>query len=143
MTYIAPALRRAVIARAGGCCEYCRLSREDHTLPFEIDHIIAEKHRGSTEIDNLCLSCWDCNKAKGSDIASTDPVSGQLSYLFHPRRQQWEDHFHLEGAVIVPQTPEGRVTEFLLQLNHTERLDEREMLVNLRRYPCRLNSSIA
>jgi 5-methylcytosine-specific restriction endonuclease McrA len=76
MSYISPALRRAVLERAGGYCEYCRLSREDHTLPFEIDHIISEKHRGLTELNNLCLSCWDCNKANGSDIASADPETG-------------------------------------------------------------------
>src|SRR5687767_2461477 len=126
-------MRRAVQERAGGCCEYCRLSRDDHTLPFEIDHIIAAKHRGVTEFDNLCLSCWDCNKAKGSDIASTDPETGQLTHLFHPRRHQWIDHFRLDGAVIVALTPEGRVTEFLLQFNDPEPVSEREVLIQLSR----------
>lgn len=87
-------------------------------------------------MNNLCLSCWDCNKAKGSDIASADPETGQPTFLFHPRRHRWEDHFRLEGAAIVPLTPEGRVTEFLLQLNDQERLDEREILISLGRYPC-------
>ena len=46
MTYISDALRRLVIERAQHCCEYCLLSDEDSFLPFEIDHIIAEKHGG-------------------------------------------------------------------------------------------------
>ena len=50
MTYVAPALRRAVQVRAGGCCEYCRLSRDDHTLLFEIDHMIAENIVGQLKL---------------------------------------------------------------------------------------------
>ena len=136
MTYIPAELRRVVVQRAGGCCEYCRLSREDHILPFEIDHIVSEKHRGATSADNLCLSCWDCNNAKGSDIASADPETGFPAFLYHPRRQHWEDHFRLEGMMIVPLTAEGRVTEILLQLNAPERVKEREILIRLGRYPC-------
>jgi hypothetical protein len=136
MSYIAAELRRLVSQRAGDCCEYCRLNREDHILPFEIDHIIAEKHRGAAIADNLCLSCWDCNNAKGSDIASVDPETENPTFLFHPRRQRWEDHFRLDGANIVPLTPIGRATAFLLQLNSIERVQERIMLLKLGRYPC-------
>jgi hypothetical protein len=46
VTYISPQLRRAVIERAGNCCEYCRISQDDQFFAFEIDHIIAEKHGG-------------------------------------------------------------------------------------------------
>ena len=53
MTYISAEIRRQVTARAGNCCEYCRLSQEDNTFSFQVDHIIAEKHGGSTELDNL------------------------------------------------------------------------------------------
>lgn len=44
MSYVNAALRRSVIERAENCCEYCLVSREDRQLPYEIDHIIAEKH---------------------------------------------------------------------------------------------------
>jgi len=137
MTYIPPALRRLVVERAGGCCEYCRLRQEDKLITFEIDHIIAEKHRGKTEADNLCLSCYQCNSYKGSDIASADPQTGNATFLFNPRRQNWTDHFRYSGAVIVPLTPEGRVTEFLLQLNDPRRIAERELLMGIGHYPCR------
>jgi hypothetical protein len=52
------ALERLVWQRAGGRCEYCRLSQEHHDLPFEIDHIIAEHHHGPTRAGNLCLACY-------------------------------------------------------------------------------------
>jgi len=135
MTYIPAEIRRLVISRSGECCEYCRISREDHVLPFEIDHITSQKHGGPSTAENLCLSCWDCNNAKGSDIAGADPVTKKATFLFHPRQQRWNDHFQLKEAVIVPLTPEGRVTLFVLQLNHPDRLIEREMLIALSRYP--------
>lgn len=46
MTRIPDALRRRVIDRAQGCCEYCLVSRDDTLVPHEVDHIIAEKHEG-------------------------------------------------------------------------------------------------
>lgn len=70
MTYVSAGLRRDVIERAGNCCEYCGVSQEDRVMPCEVDHIIAEKHGGTTTFDNLCWSCYLCNGYKGSDIGS-------------------------------------------------------------------------
>lgn len=138
-TQIPTPLRREVIRRAGNCCEYCRLSQEDNYFTFHVDHIISEKHQGATTSDNLCLSCPACNIAKGSDIAGADPISGQAIFLYHPRRQQWADHFELVGGKIQGKTAEGRLTVQLLQLNREDRLIEREGLIDLGRYPCILN----
>ena len=76
MTYIPESLRRLVRNRAGNCCEYYLLSESDNFLSHEVDHIISEKHGGATEADNLCLSCFDCNRHKGSDIGSIDHETG-------------------------------------------------------------------
>jgi len=51
-------LEELVWRRAGGRCEYCQLAQESHELAFEIDHIIALKHRGPTRASNLCLACF-------------------------------------------------------------------------------------
>lgn len=102
---------------------------------FPIDHVIAIKHGGETSQDNLCLSCPDCNVYKGSDISSLDPVSGQISRLFNPRRDTWIVHFELQGAHIVPLTIIGRTTETLLRLNHPQRVLERMELIAVGRYP--------
>ncbi len=136
MTYIDAALRRLITERAGNCCEYCLLNREDSPFSFHFEHIIAEKHGGTTEADNLCLSCPECNAFKGSDIGSIDRETDILTPLFHPRRQFWAEHFQLNEAQIEPLTPEGRVTVFLLRLNSPERLAERVLLIKLNHYPC-------
>ena len=135
-TYIRAALRRLVVERAAGCCEYCRMSQEVGWLPYEIDHIRSEKHGGETNEDNLCFSCVRCNSLKGSDIAGEDPLTKQAAFLFHPRRQKWVDHFRLNMTDIEPLSPEGRVTVYVLQLNHPDRIAERELAVQLDLYPC-------
>ena len=136
-TYISAALRREVFQRAGGCCEYCRTGENDSAINFVIDHVIAEKHGGSTAINNLCLSCYWCNSYKGSDLSSVDwDDEGQVVPLFNPQQQHWESHFNLENEWIQPLTAVGRVTIFLLRLNSRKRLDERELLVLLDNYPC-------
>lgn len=55
--------------------------------------------------------------------------------LFHPRRQRWEDHFILRGALIEPITPEGTATVRLLKLNIDKRVVERQLLAAMGRYP--------
>ena len=94
-----------------------------------MDHIVALKHGGLTEADNLALSCALCNKHKGSDLASLDPETGEIAPLYHPRRDRWVNHFQVVGAHIVPLTPVGRVTVRLLQFNQSERVAERELLI--------------
>ena len=137
MTYITVALRREVVNRSGGCCEYCRVHQRNRMFPYEIDHIIAEKHGGATVSENLCLSCYLCNGFKGSDIGSVDWVgSGTITFLFNPRQEVWTEHFRLVDAEIEPLTPEGRVTVFLLPLNALERITERELLIEIGQYPC-------
>jgi hypothetical protein len=55
---MAAGLIQSVRERAGGRCEYCRLPQAGSNIPFEVDHIIARKHRGRTVAGNLALACW-------------------------------------------------------------------------------------
>ena len=135
MSYIPEALRQQVIERAQGHCEYCLLHQDDTLYAHEVDHIIPEKHRGATSLDNLCLACLDCNRHKGSDFASFDPDTDQIALLFNPREHLWTEHFRLDGARIVPLTAEGRVTVFVLKLNDEIRLRAREALLKAGHYP--------
>ena len=128
-TYIPSALRRLVSERAGGCCEYCLIPEAAVFTAHEIDHIVAEKHGGTTEADNLALSCVLCNKHKGSDLASIDPQTGEIVPLYHPRRDKWHEHFQLNGAEFIALTSIGRVTVRLLQLNRRDRIEERRLLI--------------
>ncbi len=135
MTYIPRALRRLVSERAGYRCECCHLPEEFATFSHEPDHVIPLKHGGETAADNLALACYWCNRLKGSDLAALDPDSGQITPLFHPRLHAWTDHFRLDGATIVPLTPEGRATTALLKLNRADRLAVRQILVETGHYP--------
>lgn len=134
MTHIAESLRALVRQRAQLRCEYCLIHEDDTFLPHEIDHIIAEKHGGATTVDNLCLSCFLCNRYKGTDIASFDPVTQTLTPLFNPRAALWSAHFQLNGSLIEGLTPIGRTTTTLLRFNLPERLMERELLIASGRY---------
>jgi predicted RNA-binding protein with PUA domain len=69
------------------------------------------------------------NKHKGTDLASIDPETGEMQRLFDPRRDQWHEHFELQGAEILARTGVGRVTVRLLRLNRMERVREREIMV--------------
>ncbi len=94
-SHIPTALRRLVLERAGEQCEYCLIPQAAVLAAHETDHIIARKHGGATESDNLALSCALCNKRKGSDVAAIDPQTAQILPLYHPRRDRWTDHFHI------------------------------------------------
>ncbi|WP_414530194.1 HNH endonuclease [Nodularia chucula] len=128
-TYIGAALRQQVYARAEGCCEYCLIPNIATFSVHEIDHIITEKHGGLTEAENLALACTLCNKHKGSDLASIDPETGDISTLYHPRQDLWHEHFQIKDAEFIPLTAKGRVTIRLLQLNHRDRIEERQLLL--------------
>jgi hypothetical protein len=136
MTYINEALRRQVIERAENCCEYCHVHQDDIAYTHEVDHIIPEKHKGKTQLDNLCLACLDCNRHKGSDFATFNPETDEVIRLFNPRKHIWGEHFRLEGATIVPLSLEGQATVFVLKLNDDIRIQERKILIDLERYPC-------
>ncbi len=134
-TYIPLSLRQLVAKRAEYCCEYCRVSEYEVLLSHQPDHIIARQHRGETTAANLAFACIHCNRHKGANIASIDPISGQLTPLFNPRTQVWTEHFALEGAYIQPLTPVGRVTVRLLRLNYPDRIRVRQALIEIGTYP--------
>jgi hypothetical protein len=128
-TYVPAALRRLVHDRAEGRCEYCLMPESMAWSVHTLDHIIAEKHGGTTSEDNLALACTLCNARKGSDLASVDELTGAIEPLFHPRRDRWSDHFRLSDGQIEPLTPRGRATERLLRLNEPDRIEERVLLI--------------
>ncbi|SRR2546423_1042690 len=105
--HIPNALRRLVIERARGLCEYCLVHQDDRPESHQIDHILALKHGGETVNDNLALACAVCNNYKGADLASIDPFDRSIVPLFNPRTQNWHDHFRLDAARIIGLTPTG------------------------------------
>jgi HNH endonuclease len=103
---------------------------------FPIDHIIAKQHGGRTVSSNLCLSCLRCNSFKGPNIASVDPVTGELVRLFHPRQDAWNAHFRWRGARVIGLTPIGRATIRVLNINDPDAARVRRALMDEGVFPC-------
>jgi hypothetical protein len=119
----------AVRARAGAACEYCRTPEAYSVAPFVAEHIIARQHGGGDGINNLALACDRCNLHKGPNIAGLDPDTGQLTRLFNPRTDTWDDHFAWSGHVLTGRTPIGRTTIRVLAMNHPVSLAVRAALM--------------
>jgi hypothetical protein len=128
-------MRETVWQRANGRCEYCGLHQEDAFEAHEADHIISEQHRGETNLDNLALACWECNRRKGPNLSSVDPATGEIVRLFNPRLDEWPAHFRFDEERIVAKTAIGRATEALLRLNSVENLALRRLLSESGRFP--------
>ena len=125
------ATRRQVVRnRAGRRCEYCRLAEEHSSLPHELDHIRAKKHRGRTALSNICWACAYCNSAKGTNVAGFDPDTDELVPLFNPRTDDWADHFAWEGSALLGRTGIGRATIDVLGINREERIAHRRLLLD-------------
>ncbi len=121
-------VRRHVINRAHGCCEYCWSQARYATHAFSVEHILARARGGTSTLENLALACQGCNNHKYDKTEAPDPASGQRVPLYHPRRDRWDEHFTWSDdfTLILGLTPTGRATVAALLLN-------REGVLNLRR----------
>jgi hypothetical protein len=135
VTHIPADVRRLVVARADGICEYCLIAEDDTFYGCQADHIISEKHGGLTNAENLAMACVFCNQAKGSDVGSIDWASNTFVRFFNPRTDGWADHFALVGARVEGTTPIGVVTARILGFNTADRVLERGVLQSSGRYP--------
>jgi hypothetical protein len=121
------ATRDLVRVRADHRCEYCRLRQSAlFVVQFQIEHIVAKKHGGDDDPENLALACLHCNLHKGSDLSGIDPLTGAMTRLFHPRRDKWHEHFRFDRTQIVGITDVGRITVRLLNVNSNQQVQIRE-----------------
>lgn len=128
--------RELVQRRAQRACEYCRVPQSASILPHQVDHIIGRQHHGTDDADNLCLCCVRCNLKKGPNIASVDPATGLLVALYNPRRHAWREHFSPEpDGTVKGLTSEGRATVELLDMNDSDRVRLRALLLRRDAYP--------
>lgn len=121
-------LKKLVRERAQRYCEYCLCHESYATECFSIEHIIALAAGGQDTEDNLALACQGCNGAKHDKIFALDPATGEIVPLYHPRRDNWHEHFtwNSDHTLLMGLTSTGRATIEALELN-------REGVVNLRR----------
>jgi hypothetical protein len=117
--------RDFVRTRADNHCEYCFLPQEHTDLTHHIEHVVARQHGGSDVLGNLALACQRCNLHKGPNLAGIDPLTGETAALFHPRRDQWSDHFEFDGVRFRGLTAVGRATVAVLAMNDARRMELR------------------
>ena len=123
------AIDQAVRERARGICEYCHAPQSFYPERFQIDHIVARQHGGTTSFENLALCCIECNRRKGPNLSGIDPVTSHRTDLFDPRQDHWNDHFCWRGVVLVGLTAKGRATVTVLDINRSPRVAVREALL--------------
>ena len=115
--------RAQVRERAQNACEYCHLHQDDSPLAaLHIEHIIPKTHGGSDDLDNLALARIDCNLHKGTNLTGIDPETNEVTELFHPRRQDWNEHFGLQGVHVIGKTETGRTTIRVLNMNSDDQV---------------------
>ena len=118
---ISRTLRDRVAAQAGHRCGYCLTDQRVSGAQMQVEHIIPRAAGGTSEVENLWLSCAWCNSYKGTKVSGRDSITGLEVPLFNPRTQAWKDHFRWdeEGVHIRGLTPIGRVAVDVLQLNNS------------------------
>ena len=120
-------VRDRIAERAGFRCEYCRCPQSHSPASFALEHIAPESGGGPDDESNLAFACSGCNSHKATAVEAVDPLTGASAPLFHPRGEQFDDHFHwsADGLRLEGTTATGRATVARLRLN-------REGVVNLR-----------
>lgn len=136
-TYLAAELRQQLLEADDQRCAYCQTTQANSGYPMTVDHVVPSSKGGNTEFDNLCFACHRCNEFKGATTALEDPLSGEMTPLFHPRRQAWPEHFTWDatGIRIVGVTAVGRVTVIALNMNNEVILDARRNWVSVGWHP--------
>jgi hypothetical protein len=121
--------RELVRARAHFRCEYCGLEQGLAPLVvFHVEHIVPRKHGGGDEMENLALACFHCNLHKGPNLTGIDDITGDVTPLFNPRHETWDEHFSTRDVEIVGLTPTGRATVRVMSMNAPSRIDLRTEL---------------
>jgi len=136
-TPIPRSLRQRVVAEFRNQCAYGHTLTSVTGARLVIDHIIPEAAGGQTVWENLCLACHSCNEFKGAQAEAQDSLTGESVLLFHPRRQQWSQHFcwSEDGSEIIGLTPMGRATVVALNMNHPDIVEARRRWARIGWHP--------
>ena len=125
--YIPVSIERELSKLAKGCCEYCKCLEMYMPNDLNTEHIIPITLEGGNLLKNLAKACFKCNILKHTAITALDPITNQTVPLFHPRKDNWDDHFQWSKDLLKIEgiSSTGRTTIILLQTN-------RQSLINLR-----------
>jgi 5-methylcytosine-specific restriction endonuclease McrA len=127
-TYIPKTTQNRLDKLAKGCCEYCKQLQKYLTSKLQNEHIQPQTLGGTSDLDNLAKACEACNNSKHTATSAFDPVTNQIVPLYHPRKDNWQDHFKWSTDLLRMEglTSTGRATIIRLKTN-------REAHINIRR----------
>ncbi len=122
-------LRELIETRAQERCEYCHAPQAVCGYRFHLEHIIPSINGGSDDPSNRALACAPCNLAKIDKQIGADPETDEELPLFHPRRDNWDEHFRWgdDRQRLVGLTATGRATIATLDMNNPMRLSARQL----------------
>ena len=135
MSYISKSVRKLVVLRAGNRCEYCRVPEYLSSFDYHIEHIIGVQHGGGNTQNILAYCCAPCNWKKGPNIATILEIDQPIVPLFNPRKQNWFNHFQVDGGILIPISRVEAATIKLLELNQPKKIEERIEMVKAGFYP--------
>lgn len=137
MSLISADLRDRLLEADNRHCAYCATTEATTGQPMTVDHIVPQAQGGETTFDNLCFACRRCNEFKGSATHAQDPLTGERLSLFHPRQQNWGEHFQWDetGALLIGLTSVGRATIVALNMNNPVIVDARRRWVGVGWHP--------
>jgi hypothetical protein len=128
---VPPRQYEEVARRANHQCEYCLAPEEFFNSPFEVEHLVPRARGGRRDLDNLVLSCRNCNGSKHARLAVRDPETDNQVPIFNPRTQRWSDHFLFRimdaGVEIAGKTAIGRATAQHLNMNSAKAVEARTL----------------
>ncbi len=121
-------------------CAYCLTSEDNCGLKMHVDHITPEASGGDTTSENLCLACFSCNVHKGAKQTGLDPITQEITQLFHPLKQKWNEHFRWDEnkEKIIGLSPCGRATISILKMNNPTVANARKRWVSAGWHPPKL-----
>ncbi len=62
------------------------------------------------------------NLHKGTNLTGIDPETNEVTVLFHPRRQDWDEHFEWQVVHVAGKTAIGRTTLRVLNMNSDDQV---------------------
>lgn len=139
MSQVSKTIKLQVGNRARFACEYCQSQWRFSPYSFSVEHIWPTSKGGNSDLENLALSCANCNACKYTHTHAIDPLTGETVPLFHLRNDVWVSHFEWSEDLLTIRglTSIGRATIKRLKFNSPEHLNLRQVLVRSGNHPPR------